>query len=685
MKESIDFYKAKKLMENMNIIIYGTIRNIEKYFSQSFTNLEILASYFKKTFIIIFENDSTDSTRDSLITWLNSNKLENIVKFIILEDNLDQKYPLRATRLAYCRNKILDFIFQNNYDKEYEYAIHCDLDNRFWEIDYNSVCNSFQYPLDKWDVMTSVSRNKKYYDYWALRVENCWFNKNIFSCEAEWPETNFETKTHEFIDILKKTNNLLSCTSSFNGLGIYKLSSMKNSRYSSIFECKECNGLKQGCWEDNDHIGLHKSMIENNCSIFINTKMNLFSKPDNALFYDDYIRKYFFLIPNLNLNPLLYLLKNNLISKTYLWLDFDTSIGEVVNILSNYNNNIYSFPLQNVNYTLLNKNITIVNGKKDLAINIFTNKFLKNDYISFIHLNTNDYFTVKYIFSQLITKIDNSCIILFNYFINYIDYKYNSFKAFFEISQEYQLEFETIGVNGIFDLNSNSKLDIEMNESSDCIYNNKIVAIKIINNPSKNHHKIIPKKYLSEYEIMDINNIGFFDWNLYIYLNPDLDKEILINKNKVWEHWSIYGYLEDRYFYFDLQKCIQENNLPKNTTYTEAINNCSNYKKYCIKFNFNEKKNNELIKKYKTELFDWEFYINSHNDLKKLNTYEKAWNHYLVYGENENRITNNFNWLHYLILNQDLDLFKLENLNEEIVLNHYINIGMDEKRKFNIT
>ena len=51
MKETIDFHKAKEIMSNINIIIYGTIRNIEEDFIQSFTNLDILACFFKKTHI----------------------------------------------------------------------------------------------------------------------------------------------------------------------------------------------------------------------------------------------------------------------------------------------------------------------------------------------------------------------------------------------------------------------------------------------------------------------------------------------------------------------------------------------------------------------------------------------------------------------------------------------------------
>ena len=297
MEETIDINTAKQLMSNINIIIYGTIRNIEEHFTQSFTNLEILVSFFKKAQIIIFENDSTDKTRNMLISWYNSNNTRhNIHKHIILEDNLDALYPLRAKRLAYCRNKILEYIFDNQLNNEYTYAIHCDMDNRFWCIDYESICNSFQYPLDSWDVMTCVNKNKKYYDYWALRVDNCWFNKNIFSCEAGWPETNFRTKTHEFIDLLNKTSNLLRTNSSFNGLGIYKLSSMKNCRYNADYNCKKCKKTKNQCLEDNDHIGLHKNMIKKKCNIFINTKMQLLSKPKNANSFDQYIKENFWLI-----------------------------------------------------------------------------------------------------------------------------------------------------------------------------------------------------------------------------------------------------------------------------------------------------------------------------------------------------------------------------------------------------
>jgi hypothetical protein len=694
MKETIDFHKAKEIMSNMNIIIYGTIRNIEEDFIQSFTNLDILASFFKKTFIIIFENDSNDKTRDVLNSWYQNQKKTNITKHIILENNLCSLYPLRATRLAYCRNKILDYIFDNHLEENYSYAFHCDLDNRFWSVDFDSICNSFQYPLDSWDVMTCVNKDKKYYDYWALRIDKCWFNKNIFSCDANWPETKFETKIPEFIELLNKTTNLLPCNSSFNGLGIYKLSSMKNCRYSAKYYCSKCNNTKKGCLEDNDHIGLHQDMKKKNCKIFINTKMQILSKPKTASSFHEYIKKNFLFIKNLNNNPLLYVLKNVLVNQNNVWLDFDTNNGEPANIISNYHydSKVYSFPFNQKKFTLLNKNIVPINGPVDVALNIFIGKYLKNDMIYFINFNDNNYFNVRSILVKLISKIADSCIIIFNHFINFHGYIQKSFKAFFEISQEYNLDFETIGVNGNYDFISNNSINLD--DLSDDLFSDTIVALKIIKNPHKNNSPIsvckndftnykndIPKPKNKNKEI----NYDIFDWKLYLELNPDLVK--ITNAEKAWYHWYHNGYLENRNFYFDFKKCIKEYGLPENMDKLEVIQkfkkeNNDNYKNYCMKFKFIQEKNNKIIKKYKTELFDWEYYVEINKDLKNINSFEKASEHFYNFGEKENRITNDFNWLHYLFLNPDLIYHNI--LEEEEVVQHYLNYGLNEKRIYNI-
>jgi hypothetical protein len=340
MFEIIEINETKKLLKNMNVIIYGSIRDIEKHFIKSFSNIDLLSNFFNKVYIIIFENDSLDGTRSILKEWA-SHSNSNVIKHLILEEKLNVQYPLRAHRLAYCRNKILTHIFDNNLDKEYQYAIHCDLDDRFWALDYDSICNCFQYNLDSWDAMFPVNSNYSYYDFWALRCNQTWFNKNIFSCQINNNENHKEFENHvsEFFSFLQNNkNNLIPVNSAFNGIGIYKLSSIKNSRYSATNECSKCNCQSLGCLEDNDHIGLHKNMVFNNCKLFINPKMILENSKNEYTNYYDFICN-LKNIPNIQKDPLKYLLYKKYIDTNHVWINCSQKMGEHENIISNFTSN----------------------------------------------------------------------------------------------------------------------------------------------------------------------------------------------------------------------------------------------------------------------------------------------------------------------------------------------------------
>jgi hypothetical protein len=433
-------------------------------------------------------------------------------------------------------------------------------------------------------------------------------------------------------------------------------------------------------------------MKKNNCNIFINTKMQIQSKPKTAYTFRDFIKKNFLLIKNLNTNPLLYVLKNYLVNQNNVWLDFDTNNGEPANILSNYHHDsiVYSFHFNKKKFSFLNKNIVLINGPVEISLNIFIEKYLNNDMIYFMNFNDNNYFIIKNILVKLISKIADSCILIFNHFINFNGYIQNSFKAFYEVSQEFSLDFEIIGVNGNYDFISNSTLNI--NDLSDDLLSDSIVAIQIIKNPNKSLKPIVISK--SNFLVSEDNKVGLiqknldinyeiFDWRLYLELNPDLTN--VTNAEKAWKHWFNYGYLENRNIYFDFEKCKEDYDLPKNMNIIQVIQKFKkegkdNYRNYCKKFLFKEKKNNEISKKYRTELFDWEYYIEINKDLKNLNSFEKALEHFHMFGEKENRITNKFNWLHYLFLNPDL--IKHNFIEEESVVQHYLNHGIIEKRKY---
>lgn len=720
MKEIITINDAKKQMLKLNVIIYGTIRDIEQHFFTSFSNLENITKLFNKSLIIIFENDSSDSTRDKLIEW-SKQVNEGIDKQIILKDNLISLYPLRAHRLAYCRNCIINYIYDNNYHHIYDYAIHCDLDNRFWSINYDSIATSFQYDLNNWDVMTCVNKNKTYYDFWALRCDKTWFNINIFSCDTH--DIDYNTKTGGFENLLKNATEPIETTSSFNGLGIYKLKSLICCRYSAYYFCNICKNVNIGCKEDNDHIGLHKQMVNNDCKIFINNKMYIQSSPTNSIPYETFISS----IKNIqyiNKNSLLYVLINDLLDKTGKWIMDDIGDGYIANILTNYcSNPLYAFSTAKSSYTLLNKNIVIL---KDIYYE-FTNYVFDDinnpaEYVSFIYIDSDSYQITKDILNNLCNKIQNGCIIMFKNLLNQTKYYLRALKALYEFTQEYEIQYEWYVTNAITDLNSEI---IELNTTEE-----NLISIKIIKNPFfnviskeinfdsseyldfdwifytthyndlsniknkedafihwKNHGKYegrIVKPHIDNVDNTDntdktdIHNkdnqpIHLFDWEAYLELNRDLKENDIETKEHAYSHWTKHGITEGRLCKFDWCTYVKNYNLLSKSidNKIKAINHWLD----------NGKPEINIIKvDYEEQLFDWKYYMDEYKDLKQFNSPSLAWNHWITYGKKEGRKCHNFNWTNYLLLNSDLMKSGIDN--EMLATEHWIKHGRKENRKY---
>jgi hypothetical protein len=92
-------------------------------------------------------------------------------------------------------------------------------------------------------------------------------------------------------------------------------------------------------------------------------------------------------------------------------------------------------------------------------------------------------------------------------------------------------------------------------------------------------------------------------------------------------------------------------------------------------------------------MFDWKYYINKYEDLRAagITTAEQALTHWLQYGMNEGRKSNNildsqipytFNWKYYIAKYEDLRVAGITT--EEQALTHWLQYGMNEGRKCNV-
>ncbi len=238
-------YELKNKMKQYNVIFAGCCRSVEPYIKNILEHIENCGKKFNDFSVIIYENDSSDKTRQIL----NENKRDNY--YYIFEDNILE--PKRTKRIERARNIILNKVREINKDKYYQYLILLDMDEANDKGTFvKTIDNCFL--TDDWDVMTA-NQVDKYYDLWALR------NKDLYyDC---WMEVDNNKKICDDYNIKYDSNQLIEVDSAFGGTAIYKLSSIPNTcNYNGEYK----NG-KEKC----EHVDFNKCIKNHGGKIYINT------------------------------------------------------------------------------------------------------------------------------------------------------------------------------------------------------------------------------------------------------------------------------------------------------------------------------------------------------------------------------------------------------------------------------
>ena len=221
------------------VVIAGCTKNSELYIEDRIIKLHEIGQYFKDYRIILYENDSTDNT----VTLLNKNKnkrFDFISEQNIIERIEHKHLHNRVQILTHARNQLINYIKQN-YSK-YDLLIMLDLDNVLERFNPKTILNAFLYG-DNWAALTANCIGK-YYDIWALRMPphvwkqsvhgQLWKEPLMHDCWSQI-KNNIPPKRliREYQQIIPVTMPLIETTSSFGGLGIYKMDAIKEAQYES--------------------------------------------------------------------------------------------------------------------------------------------------------------------------------------------------------------------------------------------------------------------------------------------------------------------------------------------------------------------------------------------------------------------------------------------------------------------
>ena len=250
----------------MKIVLCGCTKDSEKYIRNHIYKLYTIRNLCNQLRIIIYENDSTDST------------IKILKSMVEVDHVINETLPFKKDRiktLCHGRNKLLEYVFEHY--KNYDLMIMVDLDDVISEFNYKMLENVFsEYKLSEWDVLTANNYGV-YYDIYALRTRSnhIWTSGMNYDC---WNTINSQRRQiellsggqiskNEYIELLYRhikdyqkkiphTGDLIPVISAFGGMAIYKINILdQNTKYN--------------CTEGCEHVGLHKSISDKGGKIFI--------------------------------------------------------------------------------------------------------------------------------------------------------------------------------------------------------------------------------------------------------------------------------------------------------------------------------------------------------------------------------------------------------------------------------
>ncbi|MCH9612157.1 MAG: hypothetical protein S4CHLAM102_06410 [Chlamydiia bacterium] len=219
------------------VVLCGVCKDIEEKLPHSVGYMKKIASFFDDAAICIYENNSSDQTRNILKEWqAEDNRVHLILEDVpqeVLESEIVNRVSGKlfvAERIARARNRVLDLIMSEAYSA-YEYVIWMDMDF-FRTPSYEGIIEVFESDRE-WDAVfaNGVSPDKLFWDLYAYRDKDYFMGPELLG-NSWWHQIQVIQRSGKF-DWTDK-DDWKSVISAFGGCGIYRKSALEGVRYSGL-------------------------------------------------------------------------------------------------------------------------------------------------------------------------------------------------------------------------------------------------------------------------------------------------------------------------------------------------------------------------------------------------------------------------------------------------------------------
>lgn len=246
------------------VLICGICRDVESRLPHTIEIMERIGDLFQDYRIIVYENNSTDRTKNILQGWGQRNfrvfvQSENInheqLASSIINIKHDGKF-YRPEEIARARNIVLDKVMSEEY-KDFPYVIWMDMDFKIPPA-LNGIIEVFKSGKE-WDAVFAygLDPTNHYWDWYAFRDAKDPLGSEVLGNDWWYLKKNFS---------LLQSDDWYPVYSAFGGCGIYKKSSIEGCKYSAIvtkdLEQWVKHMLVQEQFSNNHHILLYQDKMK---------------------------------------------------------------------------------------------------------------------------------------------------------------------------------------------------------------------------------------------------------------------------------------------------------------------------------------------------------------------------------------------------------------------------------------
>ena len=271
------------MVSNKTLVIGVLARDCVFRLKNNIPLVEELGSMFRDYYVVVYENDSVDGTKECVQQWAKEN-----AHVIAISEQLHQvtippkskqnvkptKSLWRIQKMAGFRNRILEEVHQR-FSPDY----FCFIDIDIASFIPSSVVEAIEKAPTDWGALCASGHLYYSKSDGSVLPANFQYDAYAFFPEGSSPEKmGKSTVAHKWhlisawsAEKLVRRHEYASCRSAFNGLAIYKWDVMKNLRYSAV----QNEELKKHGFALCEHLSLHSGIISLGYKVYITRIMEV--------------------------------------------------------------------------------------------------------------------------------------------------------------------------------------------------------------------------------------------------------------------------------------------------------------------------------------------------------------------------------------------------------------------------